>query len=138
MVLQTRGQQERLRNQLNMSGATGAAAAAAVVLDPITPYASEITIDMKSEKGRKNYDYCKKGLTTYKCDATHKSNTLFMAAVQKETEERRLSAICRIQVTGGDTVYLLVQPGKISMEDLKTHCNAIWAGVTPELVQKQM
>ena len=37
MVLETRGQQERLRNQLNMSGATGAAAAAAVVLDPITP-----------------------------------------------------------------------------------------------------
>ena len=128
MVLETRGQQERLRNQLNMSGAggaTGAAAAEAAVLDPITPYASEITIDMKSKKGRKIYDYCTKGLTTNKCDATHKTNTLFMAAVQKETEKRQLSAIYKIPVPGGNSIYLLVQPGKISMEDLKIHCGAI-------------
>ena len=83
-------------------------------------------IDLSTSDGRKIYKEGTKPLEE-KYDGTPEKATFFQTKVIDASESRCWSSIYKLR-QDGELIDLLKQPGKISLVDLKQHCDAVWQG----------
>jgi len=83
-------------------------------------------IDLSTTNGCKIYKDGIKPLDD-KFDGTSNKATFLQTKVIDASESRFWAAICELEFNGED-VDMLKQPGTLSMEDLKVHCDEIWEG----------
>lgn len=105
-------------------------------MDPITPYSEKI--DLRTEHGRKIYEACTKALPVV-FDAAAGKHHSFLTALKNAADERCWRDVCLIPIGTPPIVHdLLLQPGKITLTDLHSHCSTLWSGTSSDQVQLQI
>lgn len=99
----------------------------------LTPFGRNVAVDLTTEAGRKYYIDATKELST-KFDGSKQKYHTFLLCLKDAANERGWDKICNLTYNS-IKFNILVEPGKIQLQDLKNYCTSIWTGKNYHLQQ---